>query len=811
MKKSINIGIILFFLLQACSNQENVENQENNDSILGSTETSSQDQPKNPPPNDNNPPDQPKNPPPNDNNPPDQPKNPPPNDNNPPNEGNNPPPGDKEIERAVQIIKDADDSILDCIARALPTDIYQNIVNDLNPDNFEAGIIIDCFEDPTYSNNVAQPPAEENKENQSDSPSNQTGEANRPEANMGNSWYDLNVFEYTPSYIMATTNGKSEFGLNESADILLSGYDFNNSGGATKLNHPVSISANDGKLALTDRFNNRVLIWNSIPASNTPPDLVLGQENFITHNSGSGLSNMDFPGQVVITPDAKILVADSDNNRVLVWTSFPTTSGQAADYAIPVTNYVNFGDSWPWGVWSDGSKVIVTATVAKSVLFWNSFPGPSTAPDVVLTSDQVGTPRSITSDGNYVMLGDENANGPCIGSNGTRSTHVWTSWPTASRDPDACIDNWLASAIYNSKIYGIAAGGETMYFYDELYTTTEELKTNVKLANPNEGHRWAGGDDGGATVADGKLFVAEYNGNRVSVFDTLPTSPAVKPDWALLANKPTNYPLLDEFIIQNPIIDSNGSMLFVSSDFDRSLSIWKNLPGESGSSPDIVMRRFDQAPWDMVVVGKEVYLAGGDRVFGWNDIESAINTGNYSFDLNSKTIGSVTFQGVRGIAYNGTLFAVADAGADTIYVWEGVPTQSQNPAYSLANLQNLGRIDMNTSHLAIGCYPGGSNFKILELSSLSSPSYKTIPGQDCPSEVSFNDKGFFVPGDDKIIGWDSIDEALAGNTPTMSFGGKTDKTNIGTKMAAGIGWDGYHFWVGEYKFSNRLLGFAPSK
>ena len=45
----------------------------------------------------------------------------------------------------------------------------------------------------------------------------------------------------------------------------------------------------------------------------------------------------------------------------------------------------------------------------------------------------------------------------------------------------------------------------------------------------------------------------------------------------------------------------------------------------------------------------------------------------------------------------------------------------------------------------------------------------------------------------------------------MSFGGKTDKTNVGTKMATGIGWDGYHFWVGEYKFSNRLLGFNPSK
>ena len=797
MKKSINIGLILFLLLQACASEENSTTQPAVEPIAEDTPINEPAEPNNPPPPENN--------------------NPPPENNNPPPENNNPPPpeGGTDIDRAIQIIEDADDEILDCIARALPTDIYQKIVNDLNPDNFEAGVVIGCFEDPTSSPTTAQPPPPENNnpppgENSGSEPNN--NQPSGPEGNQGNSWYDLNVYEYTPSYTVATSNGNTGYGLNESGDILLSGYGFNNSGGATKLNHPVSISANAGKLAVTDRFNNRVLIWNSIPSSNTAPDLVLGQPNFTTHNSGTGLNNMDFPGQVIITPDGKVLVADSDNNRVLVWTTFPTASGQAADYAIPTTNYVNFGDSWPWGVWSDGTKVIVSATVAKSVLFWNSFPGPNDAPDVVVTSSQVGTPRSITSDGNYVMLGDENANGPCIGQqNGTRSTHVWTSWPTSSRDPDACIENWLASAIHDSKIYGVAAGGETMYFYDELYTTTQDLKTKVKIANPGEGHRWAGGDDGGATVADGKLFVAEYNGNRISVFDTIPTSPTEKPDWALLANEPTDYPLLDEFIIQNPIIDSNGSMLFVSSDFDRSLSIWKQLPGSSGAQPDIVMRRFDQAPWDLVVEGKELYLVGGNSVFGWSDIEATINSGNYSFDLNAKSIGNVTFQNAIGIAYNGTYFAVADAGANTIYIWEGVPGTSDNPAYSLPNLTSLGRIDMNDTHLAIGCYPGGSSFKVLELSTLSSPSYQTVPGQDCPSEVSFNEKGFFIPGDDNIIGWNSVQDALSGASPTMSFGGRTDKTNIGTKMATGIGWDGKHFWVGEFKFSNRLLGFAPSK
>ena len=806
MKKSINIGLILFLLFQACSSPENTS--EIIENPLPTDPSDLENMPSPPPPGEENFPENDKK----QENPP-QPQggdNPPP-----PQEGDNPPPpqnGGVDIEKAVEILQEAEDEVLECISKSLPTEIYQNIVTDLNPDSFESGIVIACFEDPGSSNNVAQPPAGggDNNGDGATSPSENSKQDRDEEKNTG-SWYDLSIYEYSPSYSVATSNGKTGYGLNETGDILLSGYGFDNAGGANKLNHPVSISANYGKLAVTDRFNNRVLIWNTIPSSNTPPDLVLGQANFTTHNSGTGLNNMDFPGQVIITPDGKVLVADSDNNRVLVWTSFPASSGQSADYALPITNYVNFGDSWPWGVWSDGTKVIVTATVAKAVLFWNTFPGPSTSPDVVLTSSQVGTPRSILSDGNYVMLGDENANGPCIGSNGTRSTHVWTSWPTSSRDPDACIDNWLAGTIHDSKIYGIAAGGETMYFYDELYTSTQELQVNVKIANPGEGHRWAGGDDGGATVVDGKLFVAEYNGNRISVFDTIPTSPTEKPDWALLANEPTDYPLIDEFIIQNPIIESNGSMLFVSSDFDRSLSIWKQLPGSSGATPDIVMRRFDQPPWDLVVHGKEIYLAGGNSVFGWSDIENTINTGNYSFDLNEKSIGNITFQGVRGIAYNGSYFAVADAGSDTIYIWEGVPGKSDNPTYSLPNLTNLGRIDMNDTHLAIGCYPGGSSFKVLELSSLSAPSYQIIPGQDCPSEVSFNEKGFFIPSDDKIIGWNSISDALAGSSPTMSFGGGTDKTNIGTKMASGIGWDGYHFWVGEYKFSNRLLGFLPSK
>ena len=200
MKKSINIGVIVFLLLHACSSSENTENQ----TIV---EPISEDTPINEPAEPNNPP------PPEGNNPP-----PPPEGNNPPSpEGNNPPPppeGGNDIDRAIQIINDADDEVLDCISRALPTDIYQKIVNDLNPDNFEAGVIIGCFKDPTSSPGIAQPPPSSEggyggdsttpTTVPSDTGSGGTSQPGSPEGNRGDSWYDLNVYEYSPSYSVAT-------------------------------------------------------------------------------------------------------------------------------------------------------------------------------------------------------------------------------------------------------------------------------------------------------------------------------------------------------------------------------------------------------------------------------------------------------------------------------------------------------------------------------------------------------------------------------------------------------------------------------
>ena len=706
------------------------------------------------------------------------------------------------VNKAIGILEaGVSDEVLECFQVNFGGENYTRIVEELNPDEYEAGIVINCSENTSKAIEQAGGVPQEGGSDE--------------DHFFGDPWYDLNAFNYSPTYTAATSNGNTTFGLNETADLILSGFGFNNSGGNLRLNHPVSVSSNGEKLAVTDRFNNRVLIWNTIPNMKTPADLVLGQQNFVTQEAGSGLNQFDFPAQLVITPDNKLLVADSNNDRILVWTSFPTTSGEPADYAIPITNYVDMNNSWPWGVWSNGEKTIVTATVAGTILLWDSFPSASSPPDVTITSNDIGTPRSILSNGEYIMFGDENANGDCTGPNGNRSTHVYTSWPTSSRDPDACVDNWVSGVIHENKIYSIPAGGESLYFWDDLYTTSAELKSNVDVAQPGEGARWHGGDDGGATVANGKLFIVEYNASRVSVFDSLPTSVKEEPDWSLMTDNTDDYILLEEdFIIQNPVMESDGGIFVVSSDFDSSLSVWKNLPGSSIAKPDLVLRQFEKGPWDNTFYNKSLFLAGGEMVYGWNNFQDAMNNDNYSLDLNTRTIGSVSFNSLKGIAYNGTYFALGEADTKKIYIWEGIPQVTDEPKYILDNPVKVGRMDMNDEWLVISSGSVGSSVHAIKLSELSLANFRPVPGHDdFPFGVSINEKGFFIAlqGSDKVVGWSNVEDALNGQNPSMSFGGKDDKSTSGTRMASTVHWDGYHLWVGEFKFSNRLLGFAPSK
>ena len=92
---------------------------------------------------------------------------------------------------------------------------------------------------------------------------------------------------------------------------------------------------------MADTDNNRVLIWNTIPASNTAaPALVLGQTSFTAFQTPQPVNATSLRGpQGVWIQGNRLFVADTLNHRVLIWNSFPTQNNQPADLVLGQTSF----------------------------------------------------------------------------------------------------------------------------------------------------------------------------------------------------------------------------------------------------------------------------------------------------------------------------------------------------------------------------------------------------------------------------------------------------------------------------------------
>jgi len=124
----------------------------------------------------------------------------------------------------------------------------------------------------------------------------------------------------------------------------------NNGASALGLNEPTggTIDATNHWLFVSERNNNRVLVFplNSTTnlLSSKTPTYVLGQPNFITCSSAATQSGMDNPlGLAVDSVDHLLYVADSANNRVLVFSTASMSNGMNATYELGQTSFTNSG------------------------------------------------------------------------------------------------------------------------------------------------------------------------------------------------------------------------------------------------------------------------------------------------------------------------------------------------------------------------------------------------------------------------------------------------------------------------------------
>ncbi len=262
--------------------------------------------------------------------------------------------------------------------------------------------------------------------------------------------------------------------------------------------------ASDGKiLVLSDTDNNRVLIWKSIPTTiDQPADIVLGQAGFTSGGLGLSASSMRGP-QGVWVQGTQLFVADTQNSRVLIWNSIPTANNQAADLVLGEPNF----------------------TTAP----------PATTSDLKPTASNLFAPVAVTSDGTHLFVTDL----------GHHRVLIWNSIPTQ-----------------NGQAADLVVGQQDM---------TSEL------------------DDGGNTTCVSTATDAngypEYSGCTPTICPSPQSDSAGTP----------LYPPRCGFTMESPRYAlSDGTRLFIADSGNDRVLVYNSIPTSNGQAADIFLGQPDQ-------------------------------------------------------------------------------------------------------------------------------------------------------------------------------------------------------------------------
>jgi uncharacterized protein (TIGR03437 family) len=270
------------------------------------------------------------------------------------------------------------------------------------------------------------------------------------------------------------------------ADVVLGQPNFTASDPAatqTGMRTPTAVASDGNILVVADTDNNRILIWKSIPAAiGTPADIVLGQKDFTTIQQPIVVTASSFRGpQGVWVQGGKLYVADTQNHRVLVWNSIPSQNNQPADIVLGEPNFTTAPEP-------DLTKFTTSAHANTMV-----------------------NPVSVTSDGTHLFVTDL----------GYHRVLIWNSIPTQNQQPadvvvgEPDMDTTLEGG---NDVHRLCLPTGT----DSNNNPTYPDRCQRTLSFP----RFA--------LSDGeRLYIADGGNDRVLIYDTVPTTNGAAADIVL--------------------------------------------------------------------------------------------------------------------------------------------------------------------------------------------------------------------------------------------------------------------------------------
>jgi len=388
------------------------------------------------------------------------------------------------------------------------------------------------------------------------------------------------------------------------------------------------------------------------PLCGGKPAVVIGQPDFVTNTFGITQAGLRIP-TAVATDGTHIAVADTASNRVLIWNSIPTVNGQPADVVVGQPDFTtvqavvvnNKSLRAPQGVWFQNGKLYVADTLNNRVLIWNSIPKQNnaaadivlgqadfnTVPQIDLTkaslnaqSNTMLDPVAVTSDGTRLFVTD-------LGHN---RVLIWNSIPTQTQQPaDVEIGQVdFQNAIANDTSHLCASNGT-----DSTGAATYPQRCAKTLSFP----RFA--------LSDGKrLFVADGGNDRVLVYNTIPTQSAPAADQILgepdeltdlvTSNTDLFHPLLNQSaanVTPTPTaLAWDGTNLYVTDPSNRRVLVF------TPAAPLVPVNGVRNA------ASREIFALGaitiGGTIHADDQITVTINTRPYVYKvLKADTIGTI--------------------------------------------------------------------------------------------------------------------------------------------------------------------------
>ena len=182
-------------------------------------------------------------------------------------------------------------------------------------------------------------------------------------------------------------------------------------------------------------------------------------------------------------------------------------------------------------------------------------------------------------------------------------------------------------------------------------------------------------------------------------------------------------------------------------------------------------------------------------------------------------IGSVVFRDLMGVALDHRFFYLADKEQGLVWVWEGLPEADDEPVATL-RVDKPTRLHSDGTHLLVNSTLN-SRVTVFRVDDLADGVPRgTIAGSfNLPQGAHLHGEGLYVAdtGQNQVEIWDDLDDALAGQVADVVLGASAASSyqpELKDDMffwPGAVAFDGTHLWVGEFKFSGRLLRLSPGR